>query len=400
MNFKNLKYKANYYLLLLLAFVIPLERKLIAPITILFLVSSLFNAVYKFKERKKLLLFGIIFVQYLIGLFYTNNLDFGLKDIMTKLPLILVPIAFFISTINIKDKLINILKSFIDGCFVSTVIAIIYALIQYFFTNDAAAFFYGRIALFSHSSYLSMLLCMAIISIYYFSLSKKGIYKPLTTLFLLTLFSIYILLLASKTGLITMLISHLIFIGYWIIKEKKYLIGALIFFIIASGFLTIYKSSTVFKARIDELSSITKNDNTNTSTAARGTIWKSALHLIIQQPILGYGTGDGKDALIEEYIKNDYTYFAEKQLNAHNQFIQTSLSIGLSGGIILLAMILLPLYYAIKHKKIIYIGFLSLILINLLTESMLERQIGVAFYSLFNIVFFTAYFIPSIKKTT
>lgn len=178
MNFKNLKYKANYYLLLLLAFVIPLERKLIAPITILFLVSSLFNAVYKFKERKKLLLFGIIFVQYLIGLFYTNNLDFGLKDIMTKLPLILVPIAFFISTINIKDKLINILKSFIDGCFVSTVIAIIYALIQYFFTNDAAAFFYGRIALFSHSSYLSMLLCMAIISIYYFSLSKNESTNP------------------------------------------------------------------------------------------------------------------------------------------------------------------------------------------------------------------------------
>ena len=57
MNFEELKYKANYYVLVLLAFVIPLERKFAPPLIILFLITSIVNHRLKKLSGHKILLF-------------------------------------------------------------------------------------------------------------------------------------------------------------------------------------------------------------------------------------------------------------------------------------------------------------------------------------------------------
>ena len=141
MDLTNFKYKANYYALLLLVFVIPLDRKLIAPFTILFILSSFFNASFRLIEWKKLLGFTAIFFLYAFGLFYSNNRSLGEQDLATKLPLLLIPICFFISKINLSSNLFKILKTFIGGCFISIILSFINSLILYYFNHSFNSFF-------------------------------------------------------------------------------------------------------------------------------------------------------------------------------------------------------------------------------------------------------------------
>ena len=74
----------------------------------------------------------------------------------------------------------------------------------------------------------------------------------------------------------------------------------------------------------------------------------------------------------------------EHKLNAHNEFYQVFISIGIIGFIIFVITLLAPLSLAFKINNFIYIIFLFIIVFNFLPESMLETQAGVMFYSFFN----------------
>jgi O-antigen ligase len=402
MNFADIKYKANYYVLLMLAFVIPLERRLIAPFIILFFVTCLFNIELKKKKKPTVLLFTIIYILYLIGLIYTDNFNIGLLDVTTKLSLFILPLCFFLSKIDFKKILNKVFKSFIEGCFVSVVIALINSTINYYYSFDTSFFFYGNAALFVHSSYLAMLLSLCLIVLYYFVFEKNidFKFKPTISIFLLIFFSFFIILLSSKTGLITMLMIHLTAISIWVIKYKAYVKGLSLLMLLIISFSVTYKFSNLFKQRIDELATIEKsNQEVNSSTIARKIIWSTAIDIIMNEPLLGYGTGDAKDVLVDEYKNRGLIFLADKKLNTHNQFLQTTIAIGVVGGLILITMFILPGIISFRKKHYLYLAFLVIIVINFFTESMLERQVGVVFYAFFNSLFFVSYYSkPIIEK--
>ena len=108
--------------------------------------------------------------------------------------------------------------------------------------------------------------------------------------------------------------------------------------------------------------------------------------------MFGDGIGDVNTVLLKQYAKQELTVLSEKELNPHNQLLQTLVALGLLGGITLILTLIAPLVLAIKKSHFLYSFFILLILINLLTESILERQAGVIFYAFFNALFFTAYF--------
>jgi O-antigen ligase len=61
--------------------------------------------------------------------------------------------------------------------------------------------------------------------------------------------------------------------------------------------------------------------------------------------------------------------------------------LGIPGLALLLLTIVISLIHAIRSRKVIYIVFLVVFVVSCLTESMLERQSGVVFYSFFNALF-------------
>lgn len=393
MNFDTVKYKANYYLFLLLAFIIPLERKLIPPIIILLFVSSLLNGSFKFKEKKGILALAILYITYVVGLIYSTNLKYGLFDLEVKLSLLLFPLVFFISKIEIKKIADNILNSFIDGCFVASVLSLVWAAIQYYLYLDINSFFYGELALYGHSSYMAIFLCFSSALIYIQNIKQDNeVSFPKKDLFLLGLFSIMIFFLVSKTGIISILLIHFGFIGYLIIKNKLYLKGTVALVLISTLLFAGYKAFPEVNNRFNELFStvFSESKELNSTSSIRTEIWKTSVKILAQHPF-GVGTGDVKDVLVEHYINSGLNYAAEKELNAHNQFLQIALATGVLGLLVLLVMIFYPLYYAIKNRHIIYIVFLGLIIINFLTEAMLETLAGVVFFAFFNTMLYTTF---------
>ena len=389
MNFNTVKYKANYYLFLLLAFIIPLERKLIPPTIILLFVSSLINGSFRFKEKKGILLLALLYVVYVLGLLYTTNFKYGLFDLEVKLSLLIFPLITFISKIEIREIANKILNSFIDGCFVASLLSLISAGIQYYLYNDIHSLFYGDLALYGHSSYIALFLCFSSALIYIRNILQNNVIKfSLKDSFLLGLFSIMIFFLLSKTGIISILFIHFGFIGYLIIKNKLYLKGTAVLVLISTLLFTGYKVFPEVNNRFNELFSTVfgESKELNSTSSIRTEIWKTSISILVQHPF-GVGTGDVKDVLVENYMDSELNYAAEKELNAHNQFLQTALGTGILGFLVLVTMLFLPLYYSIKNKEPIYIVFLGLIIINFLTEAMLETLAGVVFYAFFNTMF-------------
>lgn len=379
---RKLKYKINFYALILLCFLIPLKREFIAPAFIFFIITSFIN--YKILKIEKvrfflLLLPSILFVTYLVGLYRAHNVSDALNDLITKLPLLICPFAFWISHLNIKKILPQIVISLSFGCLLAFIYSLINSCTLYFQNNDLSSFFYGNISFFSHPSYIAMISNFCIIGLLYFY-SKLNI-KPLITILLVILLSIYIILLLSKTGLITFIITFLVFIFYVILKKKKIKLGILIISVLLTSFFSVFHFSKTFQNRILELSSITKNQNESSSSNARFMIWKIGIEKIIDNPIFGYGTGNGNNVLLKTYKERKLESLFQKKLNSHNQFIQSTLETGMIGGSIMILIFIIGIIYSCKENELLLLYFLLLILINLLTESMFERQVGVTFFA-------------------
>lgn len=126
-------------------------------------------------------------------------------------------------------------------------------------------------------------------------------------------------------------------------------------------------------------------DNTTTeSSKVRLLIWQTSAEIIKDNFLFGVGTGDVKDVLMSKYKEKGLTGAYKENLNAHNQFLQTFIALGLPGILLLLASFVFPFILAIKTRNYIYLAFLIIVFINFLTESMLETIAGVMFYAFFN----------------
>jgi membrane-bound ClpP family serine protease len=93
------------------------------------------------------------------------------------------------------------------------------------------------------------------------------------------------------------------------------------------------------------------------------------------------GTGDVKDAFIEQYEKNRlFQEYCDKR--SHNQFITIALSEGLFGIVLFLGF--LVLIYKRYSGSLSYLFILgqTILLISMLWEDTLETQAGVAVFAL------------------
>jgi len=120
------------------------------------------------------------------------------------------------------------------------------------------------------------------------------------------------------------------------------------------------------------------------SVNSRKEIWNAATDVVAQNPILGTGTGDAEADLIQAYANNGFKLGVEEKYNAHNQYLQILVETGWLGLLCFAGFFFLCLRLAIKHKNYLYLAFLLLWLVNISTESMLETQSGVVFFSFFN----------------
>lgn len=395
-----------YYFFIILAFVIPLYDKLVPPVILIIGLTWILEFNFKEKvqriresrKRKSILAFGVLYLLYVIGTSYSaviHGQEGALFDLEVKMSLLIFPLLF--STIDFsnlrEDFAENILDAFVGGSFLNLLFLLAHSIYRFFFLGQpSTVFFYTGLTVYFHPSYLAIFYTFSIGILVIRLISSTGStkFQRYLTLFLIFLFQVFIVLLSSKAGILGMAVVYIVITVYLIVK-KSFGIRILFLvplFLLVTFVITLFMFPQSYGRFITVKSSLEHEDSiqadTHESSAARVLVWKSALDIIKKNPVIGVGTGDVKQELMKVYKENGIEMAVEEHLNAHNQYIQTAIALGIIGLLVLILYFVLPSVYAYKNDNLLYLILLALIGFHLLFESMLERQAGVVFYAFFN----------------
>jgi O-antigen ligase len=410
---EQLNKKIHVALTTLLAFFIPL-LPIALPILIVLLslnwlmkISNVSISFRTIKQNRSLTLMIVLYVLYLLGLIYSSNFKFASEILETKFSFLIIPFVYAAYTNETNLQLSNYLKSFIFGCISYAILCFAYATYAFYkpvytdlygvlYDLGSNYFYYSYLSSVFHPSYASMYAVVALFSIYY--LYKKEFLKlNYFWISVIAMFSIYILLLSSKAGWIGLIFIYAVFIVD-LIRNSKYLIATAIvgglvgLFLFLNVYYAPLYAQRIPKAEVIE-NAINEKDKNNkavtTSTDGTGSrifVWKASFEVIKENLIIGVGTGDSRDKLMEKYLQKNMKTEYEFGLNSHNQFLNTTVSIGIVGLMVLILCFWMPFYQGWKQKELLLIGFVVVVAMNLLFESMFERQSGVIFYVFLNTI--------------
>jgi O-antigen ligase len=390
-----------------LAFFMPVFQRILPSIIFLMFLNWIIEGGIAripaiFKEKNKILTFSFIaiYILYLVGMLYSKNMKYGFFDLQVKLSLLLFPIIF--ATIDkdfpLQKLTTNVFKALVAGCLTGTLIFLGIATITFINSHDIQVFFYIAFSKFIHPSYLSMYLNLAVGILAYHLINKKQNLSSGSRILFLALafyFSFVIILLSSKAGIFSLLLLTLMITIYLLKVNKQVWKGLIFISLVIAAFYIGYHFLPSIAGRFKRAeSAITAQNRTAPenmeSNSERLVVWKAGIKIIRENPVFGVGTGDVKDALLSEYQKENKMLVYNLRLNAHNQYIQTYIALGIPGILLLVLFLILPGWWSLRNKQYLYFSFLVVFAFNILVESMLEVQAGVIYYAFFNALFFFA----------
>lgn len=231
--------------------------------------------------------------------------------------------------------------------------------------------------------------------LFYSSSLIKRIFIVLNFLFLF----LFLTLLSSRTVLLaTMIVSFSLFLVYTPKAKKILLIGCFMSLIISTSII-VYVFDAPIVEKIKEAVNF-QNEYSNIKNnwggrIMRQEIWGCAISLIKQKPIFGYGFKNVQNRLnecYEENSKHPVLYRGISKKNAHNQFLQITLSTGLIGLFCFLSVLFYAFRNAVaKRSPLVYL-FVIFAAMCFLTESHLERN-----HTIYLFYFFIALFFQPLK---
>lgn len=387
---------------------------------IIFLILSLFD---KPLPEKLQLLRGNIHiialagfaVMMFAGVTYSENKTLAWFAIEKKAFFILLPIAFATCT-PISERVVkNILSLFCAACFIALVTCYFQAWqqferfrageigiqsISYLSSSDFWQqkvhnehwLFFSYVALASgikmHPTYLSMYAAFCVMILAVRSLeSSLSRWKPLGLIALIAFFTGSIVLLASRAVLATLLFFLVALLLYELIKRSRLLSGLSLLIFIALLIAGMLINPVTRYRQVDEIVltnlSITENKTYNNSTSIRASLWWLSTRAYLKSDLLfGAGTGD-----VEARVKQVAEQYGVKNVlntyNPHNQYLFILIGMGALGLLLFLGFVVTGILKAWQHRDIVFLGFMTLFLAVCFTESVLEMQRGVVFFSIF-----------------
>ena len=372
--------------LYLFAFLIPLYPKWlgygVAIIVLEQLIKRNFSPLSNYKKlfepKKAFLWLFLFYLMHFVGMIYTDNISFGWMDTGMKSSFGIFPVVFVLFHFKVNKQLL--FKSLILGALVSIIICYYLSYLNYAETGKSWHFRESYLSHFMHRSYWATYLVLAFIFSTYLVIKKQ--INIVVGAFLILLFFAIVFITGSKAGILILLISTISLLVYLTktTGKLKWSLGlgvlALITLIITLSYFPSVanriKSSYMFATGEYSI-----NVEKTESTASRILMWRTSVDLIKEKPLLGVGTGDIKDALVQKNIEMGYTDVANRNMNSHNQFLNTWVAIGFFGFIFLFLFFLIPFIYVPTGEIFIQRLIVFTLFASLLAESFLETQAGI-----------------------
>lgn len=329
----------------------------------------------------------LLYLVYAIALLWTSNMaeggaTMGLKASLLAFPLLIAQLGYNETYLKLA------LRWFVLSCFAAIAGCLGVAIYNYTQTGDGSVFFYTKLSYFIHAGYFAMMLNFAIATLYNYWI--KETLKTTAFIALSTILAFFVLMLSTKMGIIGLLFVIFYMTLHSCLEYKQYKKGAIIFITgLAIVGISTYGLPTLNK-RITAVSSTLQHkaaDQPGESTASRLEVWKDAIRVAKANAITGVGTGDANDALHAQYTISNNGIALYRNYNAHNQYLQTAIGIGITGLVLLILSVLFLMFLGHKYHQCLIAVFGVLIGLNYLTEAMLERQAGVLFIAFFSALF-------------
>jgi len=324
--------KTYQYLLIALAFLMPLTVSganiIIVIICFLWLFSGSYKAKYNQIIRSKLMISSILFYfLHIIGMLWTEDLNWGLH-ILHKMWyfLLLFPILFNI----VQRKYVNYyLSAFLLAIALTEIVS--YLVWFEIIPPIKNATVRNPTPFMSSVSY-NPILALAIYMVYYnifikADLSAKEFF--FYSFFALSM-TINMFITGGRAGQVMFFVMLVILVFQFFNNEKLKSLGA-VFLLIPLIFFTAYETSDIFQKRVDKSihNTINYEISKNTSVGKRITFALNSWEIIKKNPIIGVGTGD----FPREYKKINLINSPQipNTTNPHNMYAVILVQFGLIG---------------------------------------------------------------------
>ncbi len=379
----------------LILFVLPLHKHIVPPVIVaVFLFHCFFSRkkdiMANLRTYRWLALPVLFFLAHVVGMIHTENVEVGWFKVQVKLSFLLFPVLMILRPQVNRAFLVRCMKAFILGCIATIAASLVVSGIDYLETKSLSAFTYVNATYFIHTSYLAMYLNLCLLMLVY-SIVRSNLlgWSRWILAAISALFIFYIMLLVSKTGLLMLGLTFMAVIALSVVRSARPWAAVMIFVLFTGLIIGAYYSFDFIRLRVDNFIWYFEREDwlDNSSMAVRAWTWVTGWELLQSSFWIGYGTGDVQAMLTEGYTARDLQYHLDYNLNAHNQFLETGLAMGIVVPVcMILGGLALTLRW-LKRRMWFGAGFLLMVGINFITESMLETQAGNVFIGLFLALF-------------
>jgi O-antigen ligase len=339
---------------------------------------------------------GMFLVQ-VLGLLYTSNYVTGLFMLEKKICFLLFPLLVLPMMEKVYQGSESVLKTLGVITLISSLILFIIAFYRKFVLHDPHAFFFESFRDFEgfspiHYVYYSMYFgCGSLMLLDYLfddSIKRKYGWLVLAALYAFSLG--VIMLVASKTGILIFLLASISLLFIRIGNKKIFALTLL--FIALLTFLQFYFNETTqsrFRGLSEQLAIVTQDELIGgvnfTGLNMRLVFWKIQIAHSWKDNLLltGVGTGDVQDYIDSLYKLKQYQLYGYVGWDSHNQWVFTLIQLGLAGIAMMAVLYFGYLKKAARAKDVKFLCFLIITLGFSFSESILETNKGIVFFSFF-----------------
>lgn len=341
---------------------------------------------YTYQEYKKgfwgLALFVVI---PFISVFWSDDLGEWWNRMQLKIPLLIIPLSL-LSIKNIEEKDVKVFYS----VFIAAItVACLYSTFQYVINYNEINKKYsqGRVmqVLFEGEHQRFSLAIIGALWLLMHAYFKKW-YSTKLIMGVFIFLILFMHILSTRTGIFMMYISFLILAGYFVVRNKKYMLPVVSSIILLP--VLAYNFSTPFKNKIYYMLYDFNQWRhgeivTGLSDASRVIAMNGSYKLFKQHPVIGIGYGDIKQQINDWYIANKEMAGEAEILMPPSQWMFYTLAAGIIGGFLfLVGIFFVSTGFFTTDQKIALLCFHITMTLLLLFETPFEVQRGVAIYAI------------------
>lgn len=258
----NIAFSFYFFGLCLMVVALPLSKYFTGVSQFIIVIGAILqpDLVFRFKtkvkQNKSFNIYLLIVIVHLLGLIYTEDFNYALKDLKVKVPLFLFPLAIVMSNSLNKNQFILLFKLLLTALFFSSLISTGLYLknnyaIDFFKFVKGRAFVYDDIrdiSMFISHIRLSLMI-VTVVLLSFFLLKKPKSFINYSFYGMLAYLVLFLFILQSFTGIFILFLLSVLVSFYYLYRYNRKLIYYLfipilviVFSAVAISFYSVYKN--------------------------------------------------------------------------------------------------------------------------------------------------------------